>query len=127
MDFELNKSGVTCANGVNKVRTVGDILLEYSIDQGGAVATITAREWNGSAWGAKAEIPGRAIGTINQSPILAASSDGLGAMNARTFGEMSLDLDFIFDSGTCESFGSAMVKSRSSDSLPGLGSVNSRS
>ena len=40
-----------------------------------------------------------------------------GAMNARTFGEMSLDLDFIFDSGMCERFGSAMVKSRSSDSF----------
>ena len=38
-------------------------------------------------------------------------------MNARTFGEMSLDLDFIFDEGMCESFGSAMVKSRSSDSF----------
>lgn len=117
MDFELNKSGTVCANGVNKVRTVGDILLEYAIDQGGAVATISAREWTGTAWGPSNPLPGRAIGTINTSPILAANSDGLGAMNARTFGEMSLDLDFIFDSGTCESFGSAMVKSRSSDAF----------
>ena len=63
---------LACANGVNKVRTVGDILLQYAIEQGGAVATITAREWTGSQWGPEAAIPGQAIGTINQTPILAA-------------------------------------------------------
>jgi Prealbumin-like fold domain len=119
MDFELNHSGVACANGVNRVRTVGDLLLEYSIDQGGAVATITAREWSGSAWGPKTAIPNQALGTINQTPIPAAESDGLSStpVAARTFGEMQLDLDFIFDEGKCESFGSAFVKSRSSDSF----------
>ncbi len=120
MDFELNQSTAGCGNDVNKVRTPGDLLLEYSIDQGGAVATITAREWSGSAWGAKAAIPGQALGTINSTPIPVAESDGLSStlpVAARTFGEMQLDLDFIFDAGKCESFGSAMVKSRSSDSF----------
>jgi len=119
MDFELNQSGTDCGNGVNRVRTVGDLLLEYSIDQGGAVATITAREWNGSAWGAKTAIPGQALGTINQTPIPAAESDGLSStpIAARTFGEMQLDLDFVFNAGKCESFGSALLKSRSSDSF----------
>jgi Prealbumin-like fold domain len=120
MDFELNKSSTGCGNGVNPVRTPGDLLLEYSIDQGGAVATITAREWTGSEWGAKTPIPGQALGTINSTAIPAAESDGLSStlpVAARTFGEMQLDLDFIFDEGVCESFGSAFVKSRSSDSF----------
>jgi hypothetical protein len=119
MDFELNQSGAACANGVNRVRTAGDLLIEYSIDQGGAVATVTAREWSGSAWGPKIPLPGQALGTINNVPIQAAESDGLSStpIAARTFGEMQLDLDFIFDEGSCESFGSAMLKSRSSDSF----------
>ena len=51
--------------------------------------------------------------------IPAAESDGLDtvALAPRTFGEMSLDLDFIFDEGSCDSFGSAMLKSRSSDAF----------
>jgi hypothetical protein len=119
MDFELNHSATDCGNGVNRVRTVGDLLIEYSIDQGGAVATITAREWGGSAWGPKIDLPGQAIGTINTTAIPAAQSDGLSSspVAARTFGEMQLDLDFVFHSGDCESFGSAMIKSRSSDSF----------
>ena len=119
MDFELNHSSTPCASGPNVVRTPGDLLIEYAIDQGGAVATITAREWTGSAWGPTIPLPGQAIGTINLVPIPAAESDGLSAtpLAARTFGEMSLDLDFIFDEGSCESFGSAMLKSRSSDAF----------
>jgi hypothetical protein len=119
MDFELNHSSTACPSGPNVVRTAGDLLIEYSIDQGGAVATITAREWTGSAWGEATPLPGQAIGTINLVPIPAAESDGLSTvpLAARTFGEMSLDLDFILDEGSCESFGSAMLKSRSSDAF----------
>jgi Prealbumin-like fold domain len=121
MDFELNHAAAgSCTNGSpNALRTAGDILIEYSIDQGGAVATITAREWNGSAWGDATALPGQAIGSINNVPIPAAESDGLSTtpLASRTFGEMSLDLDFIFDPGTCDSFGSAMLKSRSSDAF----------
>ena len=61
--------------------------------------------------------PTQAIGSINQVPITAANSDGLGAMSARTFGEASFDLSQVFDPTVCESFGSAMLKSRSSDSF----------
>ncbi len=63
----------------------------------------------------------QAAGTINSTRIPAAESDGLAtapaSVSARTFGEMSLDLDFVFNSGQCESFGSAFVKSRASDSF----------
>jgi Prealbumin-like fold domain len=121
MDFELNQSSTLCANGVNPVRTAGDLLIEYRIEQGGAVATIKVREWTGSAWGAAVDLTGtQAAGTINTTSIPVAESDGLATTNPlspRTFGEAQLDLDFIFDEGKCESFGNAFLKSRASDSF----------
>ena len=129
MDFEFNQSSQNCATGPNKVRTAGDLLIEYSIDQGGARADITGRTWTGSAWGpaldldAPSDVCGGnpcATGTINSSPIPAAESDGIissGSLAARTFGEAQLDLRLIFKADKCTSFGSAMLKSRSSDSF----------
>ena len=61
-----------------------------------------------------------AAGTINQTPIPAAESDGLiasGFKQARTFGEAQIDLRLLFQPNRCTSFGSAMLKSRSSDSF----------
>lgn len=129
MDFEFNQSGTSCAGGPNKVRTAGDLLIEYSIDQGGARADITGRTWSGTAWGTPQDldVPSAtcggnpcATGTINTSPIPAAESDGIisaGSLAARTFGEAQLDLRLIFQPDKCSSFGSAMLKSRSSDSF----------
>jgi hypothetical protein len=123
MDFELNKSSTLCANGVNPVRTAGDLLIEYRIEQGGAVATIKVRTWSGSAWGAAQDLTqaAKAAGTINTTAIPQADADGLptvgGQLSPRTFGEAQLDLDFIFQSGKCDSFGSAFIKSRASDSF----------
>ncbi|MCE0487625.1 MSCRAMM family protein [Ornithinimicrobium sediminis] len=125
MDFEFNQSEEDCAQGPNKTRTEGDLLLEYAIDQGGARAEIYLREWTGSDWGPARNIADPdpvtgevyATGTINQSTIPEGESDGLGEMSPRTFGEASIDLDVIFDEGSCSSFGSAMLKSRASDSF----------
>lgn len=119
MDFELNQSNVDCGNGVNPVRTVGDLLIEYRIEQGGATAQILIREWTGAAWGPEMDLTavGLASGTINNTAIAAGNADGLGALSARTFGEASLNLDFIFDETECLSFGSAFLKSRSSTSF----------
>jgi hypothetical protein len=123
MDFELNQSSTPCANGVNPVRTAGDLLIEYRIEQGGAVATIKVREWTGSAWGPAVDLTAasQAAGTINSTSIPAADSDGLAtapnSVSARTFGEAQLDLDFIFDEDECEAFGSAFIKSRASDAF----------
>ena len=122
MDFEFNQSSTGCTVGPNVVRTAGDLLVEYSIDQGGTRATITLREWVGDAtsgaWGpADVLDPAVATGTINTSPIPAAEADGLGSLSPRTFGEASIDLSVIFDENKCESFGSAMLKSRASDSF----------
>lgn len=129
MDFEFNQSSTPCSSGPNVERTPGDLLIEYAIDQGGANADITVREWTGTAWGTEAEldVPSEtcggnpcAAGTINLSPIPAADSDGLianGEKEARTFGEAQIDLRLLFDEGSCASFGSAMLKSRSSDAF----------
>jgi len=129
MDFEFNQSSTNCASGPNKVRTTNDLLIEYLIDQGGARADITLRKWTGSAWGAPADldVPSAtcggnpcAAGTISSSTIPAAESDGIintGSLSARTFGEAQIDLRLIFQANKCTSFGSAMLKSRSSDSF----------
>jgi hypothetical protein len=125
MDFEFNQSTLACSTGPNVVRTEGDLLIEYAIDQGGARAEISGRFWNGSAWGPVIDLDDGeacdggpcAVGTINQSSIPAAEADGLGLKQARTFGEAQIDLDLIFDDEKCTSFGSAMLKSRSSDAF----------
>jgi hypothetical protein len=118
MEFEFNQASARCSNGVNPVRTQGDFLLEYRIEQGGATATLKLRTWNGAAWGAAADLTGAtAVGDINDTAITAANSDGNGALAPRTFGEASIDLDFIFSSNRCVSFGSAFVKSRASDAF----------
>ena len=126
MDFEFNQSKEDCPQGPNKVRTPGDLLVEYAIDQGGARASIDVRRWTGTEWGPQESLDQGtacgggpcAVGTINSSTIPAAESDTLGVeKQPRTFGEAQLDLRFIFDSSSCVSFGSIMVKSRSSDSF----------
>jgi hypothetical protein len=121
MDFEFNRSTTPCPQGPNIVRTVGDVLLQFDVDQGGAQAHLSRRTWTGTAWGPKTDLGAtEAIGAINQVPILAANSDGListGSMAARTFGEASFDLSAVSGNDSCVSFGSAMLKSRSSDSF----------
>jgi hypothetical protein len=129
MDFEFNQSSTGCDVGPNVVRTEGDLLVEYAIDQGGARADISARTWTGTAWSAPADldVPSPtcgnapcAAGTINSTPIPAADSDGIitsGSMASRTFGEAQLDLRLIFQEDACVSFGTAMLKSRSSDAF----------
>jgi Prealbumin-like fold domain len=125
MDFEFNQSEQGCSVGPNKVRTEGDLLIEYAIDQGGARAEISGRFWTGSAWGNPVDLDDGtgcgggpcAVGTINNTQIPANEADGLGLKQARTFGEAQIDLRLIFQPNECASFGSAMLKSRSSDSF----------
>jgi hypothetical protein len=125
MDFEFNQSEETCSGSPNKVRTEGDLLIEYAIDQGGARAEISGRFWTGSAWGPSVDLDDGtgcgggpcAVGTINNSVIPDTESDGLGTKQPRTFGEAQIDLRLIFQPDSCTSFGSAMLKSRSSDSF----------
>jgi hypothetical protein len=133
MDFEFNQSATPCTVGPNVVRTPGDLLVEYAIDQGGARADISGRFWTGTQWGPSQDldVPSAtcpvnglpapcAAGTINTSPIPFGESDGIissGSLAPRTFGEAQLDLRLIFNEDECTSFGSAMLKSRSSDAF----------
>jgi hypothetical protein len=86
------------------------------------VATISIRTWNGSAWGSPTVLTGtsaQARGTVNATQITAANS--LASLNPpldpRTFGEASISFGALFGTNTCGSFGSAYLKSRSSDSF----------
>jgi hypothetical protein len=119
MDFEFNQSTTASANGVTPVRTAGDLLIIYDLAQGGTRPVLSLRTWTGSAWGPATNLTAsnKATGSINTSPIPVGESDGLGAQSARTFGEAQLALSAIFDPNVCKSFGSAYLKSRSSDSF----------
>jgi hypothetical protein len=134
MDFELNQTfcdptatPTNCADngsGVTPetpVRTVGDKLISYDLSKGGTVPTISIRTWGGSAWGTPTVISGgaspEALGSVNTSPIPAADSDGIGPLDPFTFGEAAISFAALFPPGACGSFGSAYLKSRSSDSF----------
>lgn len=132
MDFEFNKSSVLSANGVTPVRSAGDILIMYDLSQGGTNPTLWLSRWiltgtkndceaNGQAppcWSDRINLTasGDAVGSINTSAIPAAESDGLGNISPRTFGEAQIDFSVFAGTG-CVGFGSAYLKSRSSDSF----------
>jgi hypothetical protein len=133
MDFEFNKSSTLSGNGVTPVRSAGDLLIQYDLSQGGTNPQLFLSRWvttgAGSqcqannatpCWGTRVNLTaaGDAAGSINSSAIPQAESDGLGNVSARTFGEAQLDFDALTGGGTgCTSFGSAYLKSRSSDSF----------
>jgi hypothetical protein len=75
-------------------------------------------------WGGKFDLSDAlvAAGSINTDTITSTLlTDPPGppwrSLDPRTFGEASVDLSVIFDPGVCDSFGSAYLKSRSSDSF----------
>jgi hypothetical protein len=126
MDFEFNHNkcdaddtagNVCSSNGVTPVRTEGDLLIQYDLSNGGTVATITKREWTGSAWGPATGLGTDAIGTINTTSIPSGEAGTIGAHSPRTFGEASINLASLFAQGECDAFGSAYLKSRSSDTF----------
>ena len=120
MDFEFNQSTTLSSNGITPVRTAGDLLVIYDLSNGGTVPTLSKRTWTGSAWGPATALVGgtNASGSINTSAIPDGESDGIGSQSARTFGEAQLRISSIFPDPTiCQSFGSAYLKSRSSDSF----------
>jgi hypothetical protein len=137
MDFELNQkfcdpsaTPTNCSdNGVTPVRTgdgtgtgFDDLLITYDLSRGGTVATISIRKWTGTKWGPADTLdPTEARGTINtstisQSPLVTAQNPN-GSLSPRTFGEAAVSFDALFGPNSCGSFGSAYLKSRSSDSF----------
>ena len=130
MDFEFNQSQTASANGVTPVRTANDLLIQYDLSNGGVNPTISISKWVTTGtkadceasntlpcWGHKTALATDAAGSINTSAIPAADSDGLGAQDPRTFGEAQLRLSALFPPGSCFSFGSAYLKSRSADTF----------
>jgi hypothetical protein len=126
MDFEFNQSSVRqndisppANSEVDKttipLRTAGDILITYFLENGGTHPTLTRRSWTGSAWGsATAFSASDALAGINTSAISAAGSDGIGPLDPFTFGEASIRLSALVTSATCTTFGSVYLRSRSS-------------
>jgi hypothetical protein len=142
MDFEFNQSSALTTNGVTPQRTAGDMLIQYDLSQGGTNPQLFVSRWTTSGapatvceasntvpcWGKRTNLSAASLaaGSINSSAITAAESivaDGfddeteLGAISPRTFGEATIDFGELTDPTQCVSFGSAYLKSRSSDSF----------
>ncbi|MBA2346027.1 MAG: hypothetical protein H0V83_13205 [Rubrobacter sp.] len=145
MDFEFNKSKTKSTNGTTPVRSEGDVLIQYDLSQGGTRPSLFLSRWYTAGnnhtkadceaatslpcWSKKVDLTasGDATGSINNVAITddpnvtGDPTDGLatgGTISPRTFGEASINFDKLSSgSGTCTSFGSAYLKSRSSDSF----------
>lgn len=139
MDFEFNQgSAGVSANEVTPVRVPGDVLIQYDLANGGTVPELFMSTWiDGTeeppmiceatnkfpCWSAKVNLSlaDLATGSINTVFIDAADSDGLSetGIDPRTFGEATIDFSALAASqgAGCTSFGSAYLKSRSSDSF----------
>jgi hypothetical protein len=113
------------------VRSVGDELISY-VFSGSSTPTVCLYTWGGSSWtqpgvqidsnplgsvcgtGATQE-SGDALGSINFGQLSAANTYGLGDITPLSFGEVSVNFNAIFPpGGTCGSFGSVHLSSRSS-------------
>ena len=93
-----------------------DILIQYDLSNGGVNPTISFRTWTGNQWSGLQSLAGNAVGSINTSTIPVGESDGIGAQDPRTFGEAQVRLSALLGNSTaCVGFGSAYLKSRSSD------------
>jgi hypothetical protein len=132
MDFEFNQSETISGNGVTPVRTAGDALIQYDLAQGGTNPQLFLSRWVATGagsqcqasnstpcWGTRVNLSaaGVATGSINTTAITAGEADGLGAISVRTFGEATVDFDALAGADDCSGFGSAYLKSRSSDSF----------
>lgn len=135
MDFEFNQLKTKCSNGVTPNRKSGDLLIQYDLAHGGSTPELFFAKWiDGTegktaadceassrlpCWGKRVNLTtaGNATGSINNSAIPSSEADGLGSISARTFGEASVNFLAIVGAGQCTSYGSAYLKSRSSDSF----------
>lgn len=131
------------ANGITPIRSAGDVLIKYDLAQGGTTPVLGFHRWitTGAAsqceasnsvpcWGDVQPLSGANFeGSINDpannppsgivvDPI---APDAPRNLSARTFGEAAINLtgSGILPGGgsTCAGFGSAYLKSRSSDSF----------
>jgi hypothetical protein len=137
---------LTTTGGKTLVRTAGDLLVTYDFNNGGGRPTIGLLRWLTSAttpvvpgfatnvcfsiktfpcWGDQLTLDGTdSIAAVNNldpvtDPLFPGSPNYINPLPALQFGETAIDLQKagVFPPGTCEAFGSAFVRSRSSSSF----------
>jgi uncharacterized repeat protein (TIGR01451 family) len=126
IDFELNQNATTGFDGstvgpVTLNRTKGDLLIAYDFG-GSGTPDITLFTWDGTQWSNQQDLS--ALGFAEAAVNTADLSDVLNnnaAVGTGEFGEASVNLSDAllaagFNQDTCQSFGSIMVKARSSGS-----------
>jgi uncharacterized repeat protein (TIGR01451 family) len=126
IDFELNQNATAGFDGsttgqVTLNRTTGDLLLSYDFS-GSGTPTITLFTWNGTQWTNPQDLSAlgfaeAAVNTADLTDVL----DNNATVGTGEFGEASVNLSDAllaagFNQDTCQSFGSLMVKARSSGS-----------
>jgi hypothetical protein len=139
MDFEINQKtqpDLTTTGQKTLIRTAGDLLITFDFTNGGGRPALGLLFWvtTGSTsqcfssnslpcWGNKVNLNGtNSLGAVNNlgtvtDPIAPNAPRSIGALR---FGETAINLTAagVFPTGTCEAFGSAFLKSRSSASFP---------
>jgi hypothetical protein len=120
-DFEINQKAqpdLTTIGAKTLVRTSGDFLINY-LFQGQGTPTVNVRTWGGSAWNAPVDASAFSEAAINSVPVANIAGQLPDPLPAAQFGELAIDLTAagVFPPNTCEAFGSAYVKSRSSTSF----------
>lgn len=138
LDFELNQDATPSANGVTPVRTAGDLLIDFDFG-GSGVPVLTKHTWITGApntaadceasntlpcWDKAVSLGAFAESAVNSAPVVDTNPPGAPrtldgntkqGINS-TFGEAGINLtgSGIFPTNTCENFGAATLKSRSS-------------
>jgi hypothetical protein len=136
MDFEINQKtqpNLTTTGAKTLNRTAGDLLITFDFTQGGGNPVLGLLKWvtTGAAtqcfsankvpcWGNRVDLSaaGFAEGAVNTTTVTDPIANV--TLPALTFGEAAVNLTAagVFPAGTCEAFGSAFLKSRSSASFP---------
>src|SRR6266516_4048666 len=142
LDFEINQAitpslGTPGPHTIN--RAAGDLLVTFDFTNGGGTPTLALLKWVTSGatsqcfssnslpcWGNRVLLNGtNSIGAVNNldavtDPIQPNSGNYQNPVGALRFGETAINLTAagVFPAGTCEAFGSAFLKSRSSASFP---------
>jgi Putative metal-binding motif/Prealbumin-like fold domain len=127
MDFEFNQAEQISSNDRTPVRTEGDILVTFAFTGNNNLVQLGLSVWtetgpceassSAPCWGPLMPLSGIAEGAVNGSNVVDPVTGA--TLAAGTFGEAAIDLTEagVFDRDECVSFGSAYVKSRSSDSF----------
>src|SRR6266536_445150 len=147
MDFEINQktqTDLTTAGPKTLNRTAGDLLVTFDFTNGGGRPTLGLLKWLTSAttpsgvpgfptnvcfsansfpcWGDEITLNGSVSeGAVNNlDAVTDPFQSGTNNVGALRFGEAAINLTGagVFPAGTCEAFGSAFLKSRSSPSFP---------